>query len=245
MRMDGSSSRTVLMIRHMAERGGDRVAAGLREHGCELDWRCPAEGSVLPVADRDRYAAAVIYGGVQSANDEDKAYIRDEIDWIERWIAEERPLFGICLGAQLLGRALGAGVARHEDGLHEIGYHRIEPAPGANGFLGDALHLYQWHNEGFELPPGCDLLATGETFENQAYRFGRGAYGVQFHPEVTPVIIQTWFEEAGDALYRPGAHPADRQMADAARYDDAARRWTERFLCVWIAEWEHPDDEGP
>jgi len=225
---------TVLMIRHLTERPDNRVAVGLRERGYSLDWCCPAEGGSLPSTSSDEYEAVVVFGGSQSVNDQGKTYIREEIDWIGEWIETGKPYFGICLGAQLLSRALGGDVGPHPEGLHEIGYVDIHPTEASNGFLGESMYAYQWHNEGFTVPGDCTLLATSERYPNQAYCYGEHAYGVQFHPEVTPTIFQTWFEEAGDYLSKPGAHPAERQIADAALYDETQSQWLESFLEVWL-----------
>ncbi len=225
----------ILMIRHLTERPDNRVSLGLRERGFSLDWCCPAEGDALPAGSNDEYEAVVVFGGSQSVNDKDKPYLRDEINWIGEWVEMEKPYFGICLGAQLLSLALGGEVGPHQQGLHEIGYVDIRPTAASNGFLGQSMYAYQWHNEGFSVPGDCTLLAVSDRFENQAYRYGDRAYGVQFHPEVTPSIFQTWFEEAGDHLSKPGAHSAERQIADAQLYDEAQRQWMDSFLDYWLS----------
>lgn len=224
----------VLMLRHLQERSDNRVALGLRQRGCTLNWYCPAEGDSLPAHSSDEYTAAVVFGGPQSVNDDEKIYLRDEMDWIGEWVNTGKPFFGICLGAQLLTRALGGDVGPHPEGLHEIGYVDIHPTAASNGFLSKSIYAYQWHNEGFDVPKDCTLLATSGRYPNQAYRYGEHAYAVQFHPEVTPAIFQTWFEEAGDHLSKPGAHPAERQLADAALYDDVQRQWMDDFLDLWL-----------
>lgn len=240
----GPSNRTVLMIRHMRARSRDRVASGLTRRGLLVEWCCPAEGQSLPPADPERFAAVVVYGGAQSAND-DSHYIPAEIRWIEQWLKYEAPLFGICLGGQLLARALGGTVGPHPDDVHEIGYHPIRPTPAAGGFLAADLHVYQWHGEGFTVPDGSTLLAAGDAFPNQAFRFQRAIYGIQFHPEVTPDIVRKWFDEAGDHLDRKGAHSITRQLADMERFDMDSRDWLEQFLDRWITEWSERASAEP
>jgi GMP synthase (glutamine-hydrolysing) len=141
---------------------------------------------------------------------------------------------GICLGSQLLARALGGRVSRHEEGLHEIGYVEIAPTPASNGFLPGPLHVYHWHNEGFEVPATAQLLATGPVFPNQAFRYGEKAYGIQFHPEMGPEVTARWMREAAHMLEEPGAQPAERQMADAKRYDPGMEAWLRGFLNSWL-----------
>jgi GMP synthase (glutamine-hydrolysing) len=223
---------TVLLIHHQPVLRPERVSRGLARRGHVLDSRLPVEGDHLP-RDLGRYRATVVYGGEQSAND-DHAYLREEIDWIGRWLETGKPFLGICLGGQLLARALGARVARHPGGQYEIGYHRIEPTIEADGFLSAPLFAYQWHKEGFEIPAGTTCLARGEMFENQAYRYGDCVFGIQFHPEVTPDIMETWFASASHMLEYPGAHDAERQRADARRFTDGVDRWLDGFLDRWL-----------
>src|SRR5690606_1411277 len=127
-----------------------------------------------------------IFGGPNSVHDED-AFIAREIDWLGVPLAEAKPLLGICLGAQMLARHLGGRVYCHADQRAEIGYYPIQPTIDGRA-LHDPwpCHVYQWHREGFELPFGATLLAKGgEAFPVQAFRYGRAAFALQFHPEVT------------------------------------------------------------
>ncbi|MEE8144937.1 MAG: GMP synthase [Kiloniellales bacterium] len=227
-------SRTVLLIDHPVGQRDDRASRMLAERGYALHWCSPGKGDSLPDP-RDDFCAAVVYGGPESANDgEDKPYIRQEIDWIEKWLAAERPFLGICLGAQMLARALGAPVSLHPDGLYEIGYVPVKPTDSANGFLDEGLHVYHWHKEGFEVPDGAELLALGPTFPNQAFRYGPRIYGIQFHPEVTARVLTRWIREAGHMLVEPGAHSAERQLADTKRFDAPMSRWLDRFFDGWL-----------
>ena len=226
-------SRTVLLIDHPKGKRDDRASRMLGERGYALQWCCPGKGDELPAADDGRYCAAVVYGGPESAND-DSPYLRRELDWIEAWVGRDRPFLGICLGAQLLARTLGARIERHRDGLHEIGYVPIAPTAASDGFLAEEMHVYHWHKEGFELPAGAELLAVGPTFPNQAYRYGSHAYGIQFHPEVTVQVMARWCTAAAHMLEAPGAHDAARQQADAERFDAPLRQWLDDFFDSWL-----------
>lgn len=215
-----------LIIRHMKRMRGDRVSDWLEVNGFELDYRCPAEGEPLPEED-EGHRLTVVYGGVQSAND--NGYIEEEIAWIQRWVEEGRPYLGLCLGGQLLARALGARVERHPEGLHEVGFVEISPADDPE-FLASPLQVYQWHKEGFELPAGAELLAAGKTFENQAFSYGDAAYALQFHPEVTETIMRDWMADGAESLSAPGATPKAQQLADVVRYGNGMADWLERFM---------------
>ncbi len=223
--------RTILCVHH-ATRRADRVSRLLAEFGFDLAWVNPARGDPLP-ADTTRFDAMVVYGGEHSVND-DATHVRAEQRFIEAWLATERPYLGLCLGAQFLARALGARVSRPAHGLLESGFVRIEPVPGDEPLFDRATHVFQWHNEGFELPRDCQLLATGTRFPNQAFRFGPHAVGLQFHPEVTPEIMLQWFHEGGHMLTDPGARSAESQLRDAAVFTPQTERWTRNFLARWL-----------
>jgi GMP synthase (glutamine-hydrolysing) len=223
-----------LLVRHVKNKRDDRLSRCLLSLGYDLEWCCPANGDVLPSID-GRHQLAVVYGGAQSANDSgDRPYIRREIDWIARWVSLERPFLGICLGGQLLARALGARVVYHPLRLAEVGYALVRPTVAARGFLDSPQPFYEWHTEGFEVPEQAELIAVGDVFPNQAFRFRKHVYGFQFHPEVTPKIILAWMYEAPEALEFAGAHCRTRQVADIRRFDVRSKRWLERFLSGWL-----------
>jgi GMP synthase (glutamine-hydrolysing) len=231
--MSDNTAEKILLIAHSDGRDG-RLVPLLESKGYAVEWRCPAVGDSLP-ADDEAYAGAVVLGGVQSANDaESQAYLRQEINWIGRRVASGRPYLGICLGGQLLARALDAKVAPHRDGMNEIGYYPVYPTPEGRDVIPTGLHVYHWHKEGFELPAGATLLARGDTFPHQAYRYGSSAYGLQFHPEVTRGLAAAWIKSAADHLIRPGAQSAEQQMALAPRFDQALHDWFDKFLDCWL-----------
>ena len=80
------------------------------------------------------------------------------------------------------------------------------------------------------MPDGCELLAAGEVFPYQAFRFGRRAFGLQFHPETTAQMRGEWMNDSEHLLNAPGAHPRARQESDARRFDGPMEDWLTSLL---------------
>jgi GMP synthase (glutamine-hydrolysing) len=223
----------VLIILHQETSTPGRVGNVLRALGHGLDIRRPRFGDPLPKT-LDGHAGAVIFGGPMSANDPDD-FVRREIDWIAVPLREQRPLLGICLGAQMLAMQLGAKVAPHPEGRAEIGYYPIRPTPAGLEICPDwPADVYHWHREGFELPAGAELLAEGGDFPNQAFQSGH-AFGIQFHPDVTYAMMHRWTTRGCARLDLAGARPRHRHFADRAIHDVAERAWLKTFLDGWLA----------
>lgn len=220
----------VLLIQHMDDARDDRVASHLSRRGFALDWRNPALGDPLPGAGAD-YVATVVYGGIQSVNDAPRDdWMRAELEWIRRWVLDDRPYLGLCLGGQLLARALGAEVGPHPDGRHEIGFVPVRPTDAGRDVFPDPLHVYQWHNEGFTIPDGGERLARGDVYPNQAFRAGDRAFGLQFHPEATARMRGEWLDGSAHMLNAPGAHERRRQERDARQFDGPMEDWLLAFI---------------
>lgn len=224
----------LLLVMQTRDASAGRCGRKVRERGYALDLVYPLAGQPLP-AGMDGYAGAMVFGGPMSANDDGKLPgIRAQLDWIPRALESGRPFLGICLGAQLLARALGATIKPHPAGLAEIGYFEVRPAVPAQALFDAPLHVYHWHHEGFDLPAGAELLASGERFPHQAYRHGANAFGVQFHPEVDHAILETWLVEGAKELTSPGAQSAAVQRDHHARHDAALDGWFDGFLNHWL-----------
>ncbi len=227
----------VLTVRHMEDIRADYVAQYLNGSGIEQTHVCPARDIPLP-DNPDEFDALLIYGGIQSANDgPDRPYINDELKWLSSWLADGRPTLGICLGAQLIAKALGGEVGPHPDGIREVGFHRITPTAAAAEFLQEPAYFFQWHGEGFTLPENCELLAEGDQFPNQAFRYRSNTYAIQFHPEVTRPVMEEWLIHGAQSLNANGAHSAERQREDETRYGEQMGRWCQNFVDRWIKNW--------
>ena len=239
-RENTNAVKRIVLVTHSERANPGKVREALHARGCETQVCYVAGGTALPPMNGARlqgYDAAVVFGGPMSACDvDDHAFLRAETAWIGEQMAADAPLLGICLGAQIMARALGARVYPHPDGLCEVGYQPLQPANPGCPMFPTPFHVYHWHREGFDLPPGAELLARGVIFENQAFSVGTRALGVQFHPEMMPATLERWLgnEKAQKYFSRPEVPSADRQRADAPRYDPAVHRWLDRFLDGWL-----------
>ena len=226
---------TVLIVLHQAHSTPGRVGLALRAMGVRLDIRRPSLDEPLPKT-LEAHDGVVVFGGPMSAND-DSDWIRREIGWLEVPLAEDKPTLGICLGAQMLARTLGARVFNFEDHRSEIGYFPIEPNATGEALCGAPFPrcVYQWHSDGFDVPQGAELLATGGTdFPNQAYRYGRSAVGLQFHPEVTYHMMCKWTLRGAERLSRPGAQGRPRHLDGWFQHDGRVAAWLADFLPAWL-----------
>ena len=223
----------ILVVLHQDTSSPGRVGQMLTRRGYLLDVRRPRYGDDLPET-LEHHAGAVVFGGPMSCNDcED--YVRREIDWLAVPLKEEKPLFGICLGAQMLVRHLGGKVERHPHGRVEIGYYPLHVTDSGRQLMDWPRHVYQWHNEGFDCPHGAALLARGDDFANQAFSYGPAAYGIQFHPELTHAMMLRWTVKGAARLTQPGAQPQHQHFAGRTLHDEETRLWLERFLDLWLA----------
>jgi GMP synthase (glutamine-hydrolysing) len=227
-----TADRPVLIVLHQETSTPGRVGQMLRDNGYRLDVRRPVLGDTLPRTTRD-HAGVVIFGGPMSANDHE-AFIRREIDFIDTPLKEGTPFLGICLGAQMLAKAIGGHVAPHPEGQVEIGYYDLSPTKAGSGLIDWPRKVYQWHREGFETPAGTEVLASGHHYEEQAFRVGKRAFGIQFHPELTLAMLYRWTTRGHERMKLPGARQRRDHFAGRALYDEPVKGWLRRFLDRWV-----------
>ena len=207
------SSSRALVVQLCEDDGPARLGDWLRAAGLELDVVRLDLGTGQP--DLSGYDGLVVMGGPQAAYDPAVSFVGPVTAMLRQAVADRIPTLGVCLGGQLLARAMGGVVRRGERGP-EIGAHLVAKRDAAaedRVFRGVPFtpDVIQWHyDEIAELPPSAVLLASSPLYPNQAFRVGDCAWGLQFHIETTPEMVSYWAEQ-------------DREQATALGLDlDAA-----------------------
>jgi GMP synthase (glutamine-hydrolysing) len=223
----------VLSLTHQAEGPGgvfdDAVVGASHEL---VEWRISEEPR--PPLEPD---AVLVFGGTMHVDQEERhRWLRDELALVRTWIDEGVPLLGVCLGGQLLAKALGAPVRRMPS--PEIGWHRVELTPEGRsdpvlGDLPERFYALQWHSYAFELPEGAVPLGSNERCL-QAYRAGDAVWGLQFHAETRRTTLESWLEHAesaGDGMLDTARIRAESD-GRMARWNALGREVCGRFLAV-------------
>lgn len=182
----------------------------------------------------------VVLGGPIGAYEESLyPFLLDELRLIERRVAADKPILGICLGCQLMARALGAKV--YPGKAKEIGWSpltltdagRASPLAHLAGCDHRVLH---WHGDTFELPAGVELLASTPLTAHQAFRRGANALALQFHVEVEPAQIERWLVGHACEIAGVGGLDVKALRADTARYGAALASCAAKVLDQWLDE---------
>ena len=191
----------LLVLRHVRYESLGSLEGVFRGAGLGYEYVDLADDSARAFDPRT-LAGLVVLGGPMNVDETDEhPHLATEVSWLRAAVADDLPILGLCLGAQLLAKSLGAAV--RPNGVKEIGWYAIETTSAA---AGDRLFahfrsretVFQWHGDTFDLPPGAVQLARSEQCPQQAFRFGRAAYGLQFHLEVTANIVDEWLGEPGN-----------------------------------------------
>ena len=223
--------KTALFILHQQTSEAGDIANKLKIRGFNFEIRRPSLGDSLPT-NLNNYSAIVVFGGPMSANDNNE-FMNKEIDWIGQVLQSEVPFLGICLGAQILVKYLGCKVEKNPNEISEIGFYKIQPTENGIKMFQSQDVFYQFHTEGFELPSGCELLAKGDIFSNQAFRY-KNCYGLQFHPEVNIYLHLKWLFlvliKKPHILFKNGAQNIFYQLWLRIKYNSSISRWLDNFL---------------
>jgi GMP synthase-like glutamine amidotransferase len=221
-----------VIFEHSAVTGSDRLGVVLRDHGHKLHVIRPDLGEAIPT-DLDGIDAIVACGGPQAPN-EDLDWIDAEMELMRAAHEASVPMLGLCLGCELLGRALGGKLDQLEGGI-ECGWHEVTLTPaGREDPLFQGLpwwsmqaHWHRWHVA--ELPEGARILAKSERTPAQAWALGLRTYGIQYHPEAYARTIEQWAADEPETLKEVGM-TAEQLRAANEQHDAVAERLALRLF---------------
>ena len=227
-----------LVLSHVAFEDLGSLQPVLLERGFKIETVIGSTAK-LPLSQAGSCDLVVVLGGPIGVY-ESRAYpfLEDEIACIRKRIEAQKPILGICLGAQLMAAALGARVYPGTHGS-EIGWFPLlatdgEPLPDWFApLLAPGLRVFHWHGDTFDLPVGAIRLAGSDLYENQAFTAGRSALALQFHPEVIATDLETWYVGHACELHTKGID-VEGLRTDAHRYGPALAAAANSFWNRWL-----------
>jgi GMP synthase (glutamine-hydrolysing) len=229
---------SLLVLQHIACEPPAAFEDELRSRGLDLARVELDEGDSLP--DWRDFPAIVVMGGPMGAYDDaEHSWLAGEKRLLREAVDADVPVWGVCLGSQLLASALGARVYKGDQ--PEVGLLPVHLTPEAadDPVFGDAPASFptlQWHGDSFDLPDGATLLASSPAYPHQAFRVGR-SYGLQFHVEVPLELATEWagvpaYAQSLEATLGPGA--LDRLLADVAENADVTVPLARDLFGRWL-----------
>ena len=228
-------SRIAIVLRHDDTIHLGNLEPVLLEHGYDVRYVDTMREDVS-VLDPHAADLVVVLGGEMGVYEADRfPALLDEIALLESRLTAGRPVFGVCLGAQLMATALGATVYRGP--TNEIGYRSVEPTEaGADSPVRHiaGVPVFQWHSDTFDLPEGVTRLAGSPQYGNEAFSIGNWALAVQFHPEVTEEMHEVWLAASEAEVAAEGFDPADLRL-ERERYSEGMQGASRAMFSEWLA----------
>ena len=222
----------VLVYQHLATDGPGFIGEAFLSRGAALDICHVYQGDA--VGDPTGYDALLVMGGDMNVYQEEQfPWLAEETRLMRQAALAGQAVLGICLGGQLLARALDTTV--HLGGAPEIGLTEItlNDAGRADPLFGGlpTLEAVVWHDDTFDIPSGAVALGESAGCANQAFRFGERTYGLQFHPEVNPEMLEAWISAAP-----PSVSPVDQQALRAhfTRKVDSLKTQADRLAANFL-----------
>lgn len=223
-----------ISIEHVTHEGPGRLGALLTQLGFAVRRIQAGVEPLTPEAQTDADLLVVMGGPIDIADAEEYPFLDDEIALVRDRLEAGRPTLGVCLGAQIMAKALGGEVRPMEK--KEIGWHPVELTDRGRRSALAALQdrpVLHWHGSEFTLPPGAEQLARTDACENQAFQFRRHGLALQFHPEVTRQQIEPWLVGAVNEIRSEGLS-AKTLRKQTREHADALDSPCRKLLIDWL-----------
>jgi GMP synthase (glutamine-hydrolysing) len=229
---------SVWVLQHNPSENLGTIEDALRGHGIGFEYIETYAGNRVPQGMAGK-AGLIVMGGPMGVYEEAQfPFLRDEMRLIESALSAGSPVLGVCLGSQLLAATLGAEVRKGKK--KELGWHPVTLTESAGhdalfaGF-GPEIWPFHWHGDVFSLPRQAVSLGASEWTPCQAFRFGKNAYGILFHLEVTGEQISKMLRDFGDELRETGGE-AGKITAEGTRRLPALREISSEVFGRWASE---------
>lgn len=224
--------KTAVAIRHVPFEDVGNLEPSLRERGYHLQYREAGLHSLKQV--RSDTDLLIVLGGPIGAYQEDSyPFIREELHLLEARLASDLPTLGICLGAQMMARALGADVRPGHGKEMGWGTLALTCASPLNPLQG--VHVLHWHGDTFDVPKGAIHLASTESYENQAFSWGKHALALQFHPEVRKSSLERWYIGHACEIAATAGISVDQLRTEAKRYAPSLQAAAGKLWAGWLS----------
>ena len=234
--MLGGMMKTAIAIRHVPFEDLGTLGRVTAAAGYQVRY-IDAALDEIDSPDSETADLVIVLGGPIGAYEQDRyPFLTNELRLLDKRLKVGAPILGICLGAQLLARALAGRV--YAGPAKEIGWGpiRLTDAGKASPLRHlDGVSVLHWHGDTFDLPDGADLLASTAGYPNQAFRIGSSVLGLQFHAEVAAGCFEQWLIGHAAELSAAGIDPRGLR-SDAAKYGSAVEAAGAEFFGEWLRD---------
>jgi GMP synthase-like glutamine amidotransferase len=219
----------VLIIQHEDDTPPGSALEWAQAQGLSTQvWRID-KNDARPV-DIAKFKALIVCGGTMDTFEEDKhPWLKTEKAFLKECIQAQKPIFGLCLGSQLLAEVLGG--RSYPYNKWEIGFvpvQLLDESPKKT------LQVFHWHQCTFDLPPGAELLATNDFCKNQAFTWGKNIIATQFHPEASDAWVKECADSVEDGRTFVGVVQNKKEMLESISLRKPMQDWFFAKLTKWF-----------